>query len=278
MSPQIDRDDIMSVVSSLISSSSFNDAEIADKVGVSRQMIFKWRTKKVSSIRKSNLVSLAEALDHKIEFKDNEIELDKIALKLDEGEMEMSIMAQDLIKQKDRYISLLEKTVEEKDIRLEACNEALHSLDKTIKSQADTISNLSGSPIDMNLDYSRMQFIANTVKKNFHSCTQKYADIHGLLQSDIVNDKDWGLIVSPKDYWRLPIIEAYGLDKDKHAAKRDNTWLVEPVNGHKARYFKTNAVILDDKGIFKRIDVENSTKKAWEESNEHYKSFEKGDI
>ena len=276
MSPQIDKSNIMSTISSLIHNSRLSESDLADKVGVSRQMIFKWRTQKVSSIRKSNLVSLAEALDHTIEFNGNEIELDKMEIELDEGGMEMSLMAQDLIKQKDRYIALLEKTVEEKDVRLEACNEALHSLDNTIKSQAETIQNLSVNPIDMNLDYSRMQFIVNTEKKNFHSCTQKYADIYELTQSDIVNDKDWGLIVSKEDFWRLPIIEAYGLDSDDYGKnRRQNTWLVDAMNGNKARYLKTNAVILDDKGIFKRIDCVKSTKEEWEASNDFYRSFEK---
>ena len=266
MSPQIDKTDIMSTVSSLISNSTLNDTEIAEKAGVSRQMIFKWRTGKVRSIRKSNLVSLANALDQEITFEDDKIELMEAEITEGEG---MMLSAGEIISD----LRSDKTDLRERISVLKEENSALLTAIKSLESRIDDLISKTPIPITLSLDHNRMQFIVNTEKLSFVNTTQKYADIYGKNAFDVVNDCKWANLVCEEDMWRLPIIHANSLDSSDNNVK--TTWKVcgTHTKSKKDMYFETTAVVLDEKGVFKKIDLEPSTAVKWVETNKYYKSF-----
>tara|TARA_Y100001973_G_scaffold79574_1_gene116975 strand:- start:109 stop:909 length:801 start_codon:yes stop_codon:yes gene_type:complete len=259
MSPIVTKSDIMKYVSDMIHGSSLIDSEIADLIGVSRQMVFKWRTGKVSSIRKSNLVSLANALNYKIEFDKNSIELDKIELEIGEETKDMSLLAQDLIKQKDKHIDLLEKTLEKAELRIEEQSKAIQKLDETVKQLID-------KP-DINLDNTRMQFIVDMHTQTFVNCTQLYSDLYGVDAFDVIKNYTWTDVVHEDDYWRF---EHFPYEDEKNK-ENPSTWKLKGSNG-KVVYIETVSIILDNEGRYKKVDAKLSTEEKHRKCDEYYKS------
>jgi len=266
MSPQINKADIMTTVSSLISNSTLNDTEIAEKAGVSRQMIFKWRTGKVRSIRKSNLVSLANALDQEIIFEDDKIELMEAEITEGEG---MILNAGDIISD----LRSDKTDLRERVLSLKEENSALLTTIKSLESRMNDLISKTPIPITLSLDHSRMQFIVNTDKQTFVNSTQKYADIFGKNAFDVVNDCVWNDMVCPEDIWRLPVIHAHNLDNSPK--DRKTTWKICKTHSKSGKnlFFESTALLLDDKGVFKKIDLSPSTVVKWKESNEYYQSY-----
>ena len=266
MSPQINKADIMSTVSSLISNSTLNDTEIAEKAGVSRQMIFKWRTGKVRSIRKSNLVSLANALDQEITFEDDKIALMEAEITEGEG---MMLSAGEIISD----LRSDKTDLRERISVLKEENSALLTTIKGLESRINDLISQNPMPITLSLDHDRMQFIVNTDKLSYINTTQKYADLYGKNAFDVVNDCKWADLVCEEDMWRLPVIHAHSLDSSDNNIK--TTWKICKSHSKTKEnmYFETTAMVLDEKGIFKKIDVEPSTIIKWKESNEYFKSF-----
>ena len=258
MSPQINKSDVISVMSELIESSNLNDNEIADRAGVSRQMIFKWRKGKVGSIRKSNLVSLAEALNYSIEFDRDLISLDKLEIEIGEGN-NMSILAQDLIKQKDKHIDLLEKTLEKAELRIEEQVEDITRLNTTLKQLVD-------KP-DINLDNTRMQFVVDMNTQTFVNCTQLYADQYGADAFDVIKNYSWNDVVHKDDFWRF----AHFPYEDKSKKEQATTWKLNGSNG-KAVYIETVSIILDHENRYRKVDAKVSTKEKHEACDIYYKS------
>ena len=67
---------IINTISSLLIKSPKTDQELSDMIGVSRVMIHKWKKCQVKKIRKSNLVSIAKAVNHELKILiDGSIEL-----------------------------------------------------------------------------------------------------------------------------------------------------------------------------------------------------------
>jgi transcriptional regulator with XRE-family HTH domain len=261
MSPIISKNEIMQSISTIINESIYNDSEIADMIGVSRQMIFKWRKGKVSSIRKSNLVSLASALEYKLEFKDDEkIQLDKLEIDLEEGEIEMSLLAQDLIKQKDRHIDLLEKTLAQAEIRIKEQSETILDLDATIKSFA--------ARPDINLDNTRMQFIVDMHTQTFVNCTQLYSDLYGADAFDVIKNYTWSDVVHKDDFWRFDHFPY----EDEDKSENPSTWKLKGSNG-KVVYIETVSIKLDEEGRYKKVDAKLSTAEKHKACDDYYKSI-----
>ena len=61
-------------IKDLLSNDVRSDQELSDIIGISRVMIYKWRTGKVSNIRNSNVTKIAKALNHSVKV-DNDGEL-----------------------------------------------------------------------------------------------------------------------------------------------------------------------------------------------------------
>ena len=261
MSPSINKADVMPVISDLIKNSSLNDIEIADRAGVSRQMVFKWRKGKVGSIRKSNLVSLADALNYKIEFDDDLISLDKLTLELEEGTEDMSILAQDLIKQKDRHIDLLEKTLARAELTIDEQSTAILKLDESIKLLAD-------KP-DINLDNTRMQFIVDMHTQSFVNCTQLYSDLYDVDAFEVIKNYTWSDVVHTDDLWRF---DHFPYEDSIEREKRAKTWKLKGSNGE-AIYIETVAISLDKEGRYKKVDAKLSTKEKHAVCDKYYKSI-----
>lgn len=259
MSPQINKSNVISVISELIESSNLNDNEIADRAGVSRQMIFKWRKGKVGSIRKSNLVSLADALNYSIEFDKDLISLDKLELEIDKGN-NMSILAQDLIKQKDKHINLLEKTLERAELRIEEQVEAITRLDETVKQLVD-------KP-DINLDNTRMQCVVDMQTQTFVNCTQLYSDLYGADAFDVIKNYNWMDVVHEDDYWRFEHFPYEDESKKEQAI----TWKLKGSNG-KPVYIETVSIILDDEKRYRKVDAKVSTEQKHEACDAYYKGI-----
>ena len=257
MSPPINKADVMPVISDLIKNSSLNDIEIADRAGVSRQMVFKWRKGKVGSIRKSNLVSLADALNYKIEFDDDLISLDKLTLELEEGTEDMSILAQDLIKQKDRHIDLLEKTLARAELTIDEQSTAILKLDESIKLLAD-------KP-DINLDNTRMQFIVDMHTQSFVNCTQLYSDLYDVDAFEVIKNYTWSDVVHTDDLWRF---DHFPYEDSIEREKRAKTWS----NG-KVIYIESVSISLDKEGRYKKVDAKLSTKEKHAVCDKYYKSI-----
>lgn len=59
-------EDLVRKVSILLQESHLSDAEIALQANVSREMVYKWRNRKVKAIRKSNLHLVSKALGYKV--------------------------------------------------------------------------------------------------------------------------------------------------------------------------------------------------------------------
>jgi transcriptional regulator with XRE-family HTH domain len=260
MSPQINKSDIMPLISELIENSNLNDTEIAERAGVSRQMIFKWRKGNVGSIRKANLVSLADALNYKIEFDNDLIFLDKLIIELDEGGEDMSILAQDLIKQKDKHILLLEKTLERAELTIDEQSAAIVKLDETVKQLID-------KP-DINLDNTRMQCVVDMQTQTFVNCTQLYSDLYNADAFDVIKNYSWSDVVHEDDYWRF----AHFPYEDQSKKERPTTWKLKGSNG-KVIYIETVSIILDDEKRYRKVDAKVSTKEKHESCDDYYKAI-----
>jgi transcriptional regulator with XRE-family HTH domain len=253
--------DIIAQISNLLTISSKTDSEIGIETGVSREMVYKWRTKKVKSIRTSNLRKLAEVLDYKLE-----IDLD--------GSMSLEpLTIEDEMMSGKNNAEVLVKTIDNLWLQLETKDNSIRRLEQIIKEREEiikdldkTINNLS-KPLNLNLDINRMQFIVNMEDQNYVNCTQLYADLFALDAFDIIKNKTWADLVHDDDLWRFGII----LQETPKQQEMARTWKVRG-NGEYL-YVETSTLPLDDKGILKKVDVKISNKDKWRKDNEYYKSY-----
>jgi len=258
-----------------IYSSSYTISEISDHINVSENTIRRWSNGGFKYIRKGNLRSLAELLDKKIVFERETVEFeDAIAIQTETDNLNfesenMTLLAEDIIKD----LRADKTDLRERISVLKEENSALLTAIKSLESRMDDLISKTPIPITLSLDHNRMQFIVNTEKLSFVNTTQKYADIYGKNAFDVVNDCKWVDLVCEEDIWRLPIIHANSLDSSENNIK--TTWKIcsEHSKSKKNLYFETTAVVLDEKGVFKKIDFEPSNAVKWVETNEYYKSF-----
>lgn len=260
-----------------IIASKLSDMELGERLGMTRNSIYLWRKKETPAIRKSNLVLLSQFFNKElifdndiVEFGDIEVEQtlelnDSINLESDN----MTLHAEDIIKD----LRTDKADLRERISVLKEENSASLATIKALESRINDLISKTPAPITLSLDHNRMQFIVNTEKLSFVNTTQKYADIYGKNAFDIVNDCVWGDLVCPDDMWRVPIIHAHDLDSSPN--DRKTTWKIcsKHSKSGKKLFVESTALVLDEKGIFKKMDLEPSTAVKWAETNEYYESF-----
>ena len=260
-----------------IIASKLSDMELGERLGMTRNSIYLWRKKETPAIRKSNLVLLSQFFNKELIFDNDVVEFGDIeieqTLELNDSvniESEnMTLHAEDIIKDLRTDKADLRERISFLKTESVAKDSVIESLQHRIKELTNSIV----EPITLSLDHSRMQFIVNTEKLTFVDVTQKHADLYNKNAFDIVNDSKWSDLICEDDLWRLPIIHAHDLDNSAKHIK--TTWKIcgKHSKSKKNLYFETTAVILDEKGVFKKIDMQPSTIIKWEESNKYFKSF-----
>jgi len=97
--------DLVKKISILLQESPLSDSEIALKAEVSREMVYKWRNRKVKAIRKSNLHLVSKVLGYKVVCMDNTIDLVPLESILKQENAELSqTMTEQIIKTQNSQI------------------------------------------------------------------------------------------------------------------------------------------------------------------------------
>tara|TARA_R100000655_G_C2959474_1_gene188637 strand:+ start:56 stop:1021 length:966 start_codon:yes stop_codon:yes gene_type:complete len=248
-----------------------SDADLGDLVGVSENTIRRWKLGTVTNIRKSNLTSLAKILNKEISFNEKTVELsdttsieNTITLDTPTGDLELNIQVDTLLKQKDKHINLLEKTLKSAEARIKEQSDIISQLEENIH----LLTKKLDTP-NINLDHSRMQFIVDMQEHTFLNCTQLYADQYGADAFEVIKNYTWADVIHKDDQWRFPIIESYETDEAKELTR---TWKLKEANGS-STFVETVSISLDKEKRFKKVDAKVSTKEMWVKSNEYYKSL-----
>ena len=245
-------------IKDLLSNDVRSDQELSDIIGISRVMIYKWRTGKVSNIRNSNVTKIAKALNHSVKV-DNDGELYLTPLTFEEIDLANNTI------ESSRLFDTLSKTTDSLLAEKEEYKAEIKELKLHIRALETDLANKP----NMNLDNTRMQFIVNMETQEYVSCTQLYAALFNRDAFDIIKNAQWSHLVHPDDVWRFPIIASQAPAEQE----KRNTWkLIGDKN--QASYVETVTLPLDKEGILKKVDAKISSKDAWEKSNKWYRTFE----
>tara|TARA_Y100001938_G_scaffold63590_1_gene88460 strand:+ start:7591 stop:8481 length:891 start_codon:yes stop_codon:yes gene_type:complete len=242
--------------------------EISENIEISENTIRRWTNGAFKTIRKNNLNALAELFDKDIAFENNIVEfrdkgLLQETIELDKETNVMGIATEDLIKQKDRHISLLEENLKDAKERVKSLKEEKAELDLLVKA-------LTNKP-DINLDNNRMQFVVDMHNQTFVNCTQLYADLYDADAFAVIKEYTWVDVCHKDDLWRLQVIMSIEGESERGNAR---TWKLKPKKNGKAHYVETVSIVLDSEGRFKKVDAKLSTKEKWEQDNEYYRSLD----
>ena len=248
-----------------------SDGVLADKIGISRDTLWKWKTGYTTNIRKSNLIPLAEELNLEIVITDSVVELQPILQKdipintIEEKNVQNQPLRLDeqinnltLLKQQMDTIEDLRQ--DKKDLKI-----VNNKLRDEIKQLNDIISKFTANRIDTNLDHSRMQFIVNMKEQTFLSVTQLYADLYSTDAFNMIKNYKWADVVHECDQWRFTITEFF--TEDEMLLKQ--VWKVKV--GNKFKFVESRVLPLDSDGVFRKVDAELSSEEGWEKSNDFYK-------
>ena len=252
------------------------DSEVAEKCGVTRGMVYRWRTGQVRSIRRNNFMSVCTSLGYKVVSDGDRVDLIKSEISelkqpfTLKGENEMAVATY------DEVIKNQALTIQKQWDRIETVEEEYKAEIKELKSYIRTLETDLANKPNMNLDNTRMQFIVNMETQEYVSCTQLYADLFDKNAFDIIKNAQWSHLVHPDDVWRFPIIATQTTPQQE----KRNTWKLQasklnPDKDDKESYVETITLPLDKEGVLKKVDAKQSTKEEWEKSNQWYKTFEK---
>tara|TARA_R100000655_G_scaffold73313_1_gene111894 strand:+ start:48 stop:845 length:798 start_codon:yes stop_codon:yes gene_type:complete len=237
---------------SLIRLSSLTDREIADKCGVSRGMVYRWRTGQVNSIRRGNFIAVCNSLGHKVIENQDEIKLEPLDEIIQEDPlMTSNTTTRDLIDTLTSTNKLLLEQLKYKD-------DALKNKDRQIKE----LEQHSNQPPTIELDHSRMQLVTCMDTGKFINATQPFADLIDMNALDIIRDMDQVTVTHEDDMWRMPILATIDLKE----LETNQTWKVKG----KDVYIKISSI--DICCTWRKADVMMSTHEEWLETNEWYKA------
>ena len=247
MSPIVFKNDIMKSVSDMIHSSSLIDSEIADLIGVSRQMVFKLRTCKVSSIRKTNLVSLANALNYKVEFDKDSIKLDKIELHIEKEVNDMALLAEEMIKDLRDDKHYLRERIES----LKNENKALHTTIDSMNRNLEALNNqLNQTQITMPvLELDKHQNVVNVKEGIYMNVSPLFAEKLGYTVFELVGRSYYDVLAEEdRQMWM-----EFAATKNKEAFTEKPKGCKQEITKYEVRFEDKSGNILNAKCNTKKL-------------------------
>ena len=251
---------------SILKTSSLSDREIADKCGVTRGMVYRWRTGQVKSIRRNNFVAVCNSLGYKVGNISGEIELAPLNELVSSDTTTEEILSDMSNTNTIKLIETLSNTNAVLIDQLDFTKSALEEENKRNKILQKENENYKRPMPDVNVDHSRKQFVADMERQVFINVTQEYADLHGMKAFDIMRDYSFLDLMHPDDIWRLPIVASLG---NSHLEEH-TCWKIK----EKSTIVRAVSYPLSDTWV--KTDIEISDLDGWERSNEFYRTHDKG--